>query len=238
MTTLWMVGYHISNPYVLLQISSLLKNNFSSWSHITSHNPCLQICCSSLFNAILICGHIPAPSKLGLIIPIPKSHTKDLSITINYRGINLLSVIGKVFEKVLLHRVSDQQDQLNPLQGCFRPGFSCLHFVFILQEAISFVRERKKKVFVAFLDVKKAFDTVWHDGLMFKLALHKFPMYIWHILINWYSSSTSAVLWNSRISRSFRIRQGVRQSAILSPLLYSSFVHGLLDQLSASGHGV
>ena len=144
-------------------------------------------------------------------------------------------MIGKVFEKVLLHRVSDQQDQLNPLQGGFRPGFSCLHF---LQEAISFVRERKKKVFVAFLDVKKAFDTVWHDSLMFKLALHKFPMYIWHILINWYSSSTSAVLWNSCISHSFRIRQGVRQSAILSPLLYSSFVDGLLDQLSAPGHGV
>ena len=73
---------------------------------------------------------------------------------------------------------------------------------------------------------------------MFKLALHKFPMYIWHILNNWYTSSTSAVLWNSRTPRSFRIHQGVRQGAILSPLLYSSFVYGLLDQLSASGHGV
>ena len=193
---------------------------------------------SSLFNAILISGHIPTPFKLGLIIPIPKGHDKDLSIPTNYRGITLLSVIGKVFEKVLLHRVSDQQAHLNPLQGGFRPGFSCLHSAFILQEAISSVRERKKKVFVAFLDVKKAFDTVWHEGLLLKLALHKFPMYIWHILNNWYSSSTSAVLWNSCISRSFRIRQGVRQGAILSPLLYSSFVDGLLDQLSTSGHGV
>ena len=206
--------------------------------HLKFGGSVLPAILSSLFNAILISGHIPAPFKLGLIIPIPKSHNKDLSIPSNYRGITLLSVIAKVFEKVLLHRVSDQQDQLNPLQGGFRPGFSCLHSAFILQEAISSVRERKKKVFVAFLDVKKAFDTVWHEGLMFKLALHKFPMYIWHILNNWYSSSTSAVLWNSHISRSFRIRQGVRQGAILSPLLYSSFVDGLLDQLSASGHGV
>ena len=75
----------------------------------------------------------------------------------------MLSVIGKVFEKVLLHCVSDQQDKLNPLQCSFRPGFSCLHSACILQEAISSVWERKKKVFVAFLDVKKAFDTVWHD---------------------------------------------------------------------------
>ena len=96
------------------------------------------------------------------------------------------------------------------------------------------------KVFVAFLDVKKAFDTVWHEGLLFKLAHHKFPMYIWHILNNLYNSSTSAVLWDSRISRSFCILQGVRQGAILSPLLhvYSAFVDCLLDQVAASGHGV
>ena len=46
------------------------------------------------------------------------------------------------------------------------------------------------------------------------------------------------MLWNSSISRTFRIRQGVRQDAILSPLLYSLFVDDLLDHLSTSGYGV
>ena len=96
----------------------------------------------------------------------------------------MLSVIGKVFEKVLLHCVTDQQDQL---QGRFRPGFSCLHSAFILQEAISSVRERKMKVFVAFLDVKKAFDTVWHEGLLFKLAHHKFPINNWCVKVQFFS---------------------------------------------------
>ena len=88
---------------------------------------------SFLFNAILISGCIPAPFKLGFIIRIPNGFNKDLSIPTNYRGITLLSVISKVF---LLHHVRDQQDQLNPLQGGFRPGFSCLHIPFPMHSKI------------------------------------------------------------------------------------------------------
>lgn len=178
-----------------------------------------------------------ASFRHGLIIPIPKGHNKDLSIPTNYRGITLSSVIGKVFEKVLLRRLTEQQSQSNPLQGGFRPGYSCLHSAFVLQETISSLREQKQKAFVAFLDVKRAFDTVWHAGLMYKLTEFQCPLYIWHLLDKWYSQSTSAVLWNSCISRSFCIQQGVRQGAILSPLLYSIFVDSLLDQLTASGRG-
>ena len=46
-----------------------------------------------------------------------------------------------------------------------------MHTAFLLQETIMAVQERKKKAFVAFLDVKKAFDTVWHEGLLYKVAL-------------------------------------------------------------------
>ena len=80
---------------------------------------------------------------------------------------------------------------------------------FLLQEIIMAVQERKKKAFVVFLDVKKAFDTVWHEGLLYKLTLFGFPRYIWIILHNWYRGFTSAVLWNSSTSRSFKISQGV-----------------------------
>ena len=92
---------------------------------------------------------------------------------------------------------------------------------FLLQEIIMAVQERKKKAFVVFLDVKKAFDTVWHEGLLYKLTLFGFPRYIWIILHNWYRGFISSVLWNSSTSCSFKISQGVQQGALLSPLLYS-----------------
>ena len=127
---------------------------------------------------------------------------------------------------------------LNPLQGGFRPGYSCLHTAYILQEAIQHTRERNKKACVAFLDAKKAFDTVWHEGLFVKLYNKGLPMCIWHLLYAWYKNSSCSVAWNSTTSTSFPICQGVRQGAILSPLLYSIFIDELLDILSTSGYGV
>ena len=145
-------------------------------------------------------------------------------------------MVSKVFEKLLLTRLSPQVSLVHLLQGGFRPKTRCMHTAFVLQEAINHLRSRKKKAYTAYLDVRKAFDTVWHDGLFLKL-LFGFPRYIWSILRNWYSHNTSAVLWNSSISHPFPIHQGVRQGAVLSPLLYSIFVNDLLLHLSSSGHG-
>ena len=91
------------------------------------------------------------------------------------------------------------------------------------------IREQKKK---AFLNAHKAFDPVWHSGLMVKLHQWKIPMYIWHLLYTWYNCQSSSVLWDSSTSRKFSIKQGVRQGAILSPLLYSIYVDELLDKLT------
>ena len=87
------------------------------------------------------------------------------------------------------------------------------------------------------LDVKKAFDTVWHQGLFVKLQRKGIPTRIWHVLNNWYTSSSCSVLQCGNHSRSFPILQGVRQGAILSPLLYSIFVDDLLNTLDHSGLG-
>ena len=189
------------------------------------------------FNAILATGHIPASFLHGHVIPIPKGHDRDLRDPSNYRGISLLSSISKVLEKVLINIISPDIS-LNPLQGGFRSGYSCLHTAYILQEAIQHTRERSKKAYVAFLDARKAFDTVWHEGLFVKLHNKGLPMRIWHLLYTWYKNSSCSVAWNNATSASFPIHQGVRQGAILSPLLYSIFVDELLDLLSISGLGV
>ena len=61
--------------------------------------------------------------------------------------------------------------------------------------------------------------------------------HLWNLINNWYSSSASQVLWNSHLSKSFGIQQGVRQGGILSPFLYCVFVNELLDELAAAGLG-
>ena len=106
-----------------------------------------------------------------------------------------------------------------------------------MRKAIQFIRKNGKKAYVALLNVKKAFDTVWHQGLFIKLHHKGIPTRIWHILNNWYTSSSCSVLQCGNHSRSFPTLQGVCQGAILSPLLYCIFVDDLLNTLQLSGLG-
>ena len=84
------------------------------------------------------------------------------------------------------------------------------------------------------LDAKKAFDTVWHHGLLVKLHCKGIPTHIWLILNNRYTSSFCSVLKCVNHFRSFLMLQGVRQGAILPPIPYSIFVDDLLNTLDHS----
>lgn len=115
---------------------------------------------------------------------------------------------------------------------------SCTHSAYILQEAVQHAKENGSKVHLAFLDVQKAFDTVWHNGLFHKLFHFGIRGCTWRLLKQWYSSSSCCVLWKGQLSCSITLSQGVKQGAILSPLLYSIFVDDLLVALENSGLGI
>ena len=73
---------------------------------------------------------------------------------------------------------------------------------------------------------------------MLKLHQAGIHLEIWRLLSHWYSSATTAILWEGISSRRIQIAQGVRQGAILSPILYSIFVDELLDNLTTAGYGI
>ena len=92
-------------------------------------------------------------------------------------------------------------------------------------------------MYVALLDVKKAFDTVWHTGLFHKLQKVGITGQALDFIKKWYDHSTCSVLWNGKPSRTINISQGVKQGGVLSPLLYSLYVNDLLVELENSGLG-
>ena len=127
--------------------------------------------------------------------------------------------------------------KIHPLQGVFRLGYSCLHTTFIFQETISHLREQKKKVYVALLDVKKAFDTVWHAGLFHKIQEAGISGQALNFIRQWYENSMCSALWKGQPSRTISTSQGVKQGGVLSPLLYNLYVNDLLVELKNSGLG-
>ena len=91
---------------------------------------------------------------------------------------------------------------------------------------------------MAFLDAKKTFDTVWHQGLFCKLHQYGLTNDLWFLLFYWYKHLSSSVRWNGNFSRQFPINQGVRQVALLSPLFYSIFINDFLVQLEIPNLGL
>ena len=89
------------------------------------------------------------------------------------------------------------------------------------------------KTFAFFLDIQKAYDTVWHDGLWYKLWDMGVKGRMWHVIKKMYNnmSSGSAVLLEGEKSDSFNVEQGVAQGCSLSPILFSVFINDLLKEV-------
>ena len=158
-----------------------------------------------------------------------KAYDKD-----NYRGIAMFPVITKIFEMILLKRLEDlarSKSYFSPLQFGFKKCIGCLEASFVISESVNHKLERSNKVFSCFLDVKKAFDTVWLDGLFFTL-LNDLGVCgkMWLILKDLYTEVQGFVTYGGSTSGLFSIGSG--QGRIVAPFLYKVFINRLLIIIS------
>lgn len=193
---------------------------------------------TDLFNAMICKEYRPANLKRGLIVPIPKGR-KDSSVPDNNRGITLTSVIGKLYDNILVHRSSEWlQKVTDDLQGAKHKHCSCKHTAMLLRETVACSREDGRSVYTALLDVRKAFDQVWIDGLFYKLMKMEMDPKLWRILRDAYDNFQCAVLIAGDTSRCFIPRQGIHQGDVWSMPLYCVYNNDLLKELKASPYGV
>jgi len=127
---------------------------------------------------------------------------------------------------------------INPIlhneQAGFQSNRNMQENVFILTEIIRDYRSRRKSLYVCFLDIKKAFDTVWRDALLFKLWHYGIKGKLWRLIRNYYSRTRCSVRVNQAYTDYFEILKGVRQGCVLSPVLYVIFINDLIRELKNS----
>lgn len=210
------------------------------YEHILYGGEFLYGILSELFTAIVLLSHVPIEMKKGVIITLFKGGNKRKDDPDSYRAITLSSVILKLLERILLTRIQLFENITQPihsLQGGFKKNLGCLMTSFLLRESIFSAKENSSKLFVCFLDVKKAFDHVWHEGLFYKLYHSGISKQIYHLIVNMYTDMYSCVKCQGQRSYWFPVLQGTGQGGVLSPFLYLLYINDLLYQLESSGLG-
>jgi hypothetical protein len=195
------------------------------------------------FSVFLLCQKVWREEKLptdwtrGIIFPIFKDG--DKKDTANYRGITLLSIVGKVYAQVINERLMSWCEQNKILveeQGGFRPQRGCPDQLFSLVELLQ--NRGKKGTFCCFIDVKKAFDRVFRAGLWQRIADEGVKGKMWRVLRSIYETVESCVRINGNLTDWFPVETGVRQGCVLSPLLYALFINGLVKEINAMNLGI
>ena len=172
-----------------------------------------------MFNCKFSSGIVPDSWLIGNIKPIYKNKGDPLNPK-NFRPITILSCFGKLFTSILLKRLNHYAEQfsvLNESQCDFRKGCSTVDNIFVLHSFFELLKLKKKKLFAAFVDFEKAFDTVWRDALWSKLLINNINGKMYNVIYNMYQNIKSRIVYNGKVSNYFDCNNGVRQGENLSP---------------------
>ena len=190
-----------------------------------------------IMNGVKRLEYVPKNFRRGLQVPIYKGKNLSTLNTNNYRGITLLSVFNKLFEVLIWNRIQPWWNDgkvIESTQGACKKGLSSLHTAFLLQESIASNLETHRKVFVLYLDVSKAFDSVWINGLFYQLYHLGLKGKIWRILYLCYQNFKCKVRIQDKYSESYTMTCGIHQGGFLSLVKYVIFINSLLRTLIES----
>ena len=177
--------------------------------------PILQCIC----NKVLHTYKPPTQWLIDIIIPVPKkgNHLKMQ----NYRGISLMSISAKVYNRMILNRIYTSINTiLRPNQAGFRRNMSGVEQINSLRRIIEGAKDKQLPIISTFIDFTKAFDSINRDTMWKILRHYSIPEKIVSAIKYIYDDSKSKVKIGNKVSEEFTVSTGVLQGDTLAPFLF------------------
>ena len=185
---------------------------------------------------------IPDILKINTIIPIPKFHStewnKHARNPDKYRPISMQNTTLKIIDgitKLRLDTYCKAHDLIHDWQGGFRENTGTTEQLLIYK----LLHERNPKMVSCFMDLEKAYDTVWRDGLFHKLQYqYNMPIKFINYIKTMYTNTRNTIKTGGEYQSPFISKRGLPQGALSSPILFNLYINDLMTLLQDTGRGV
>ncbi|CAH8495256.1 unnamed protein product [Heterobilharzia americana] len=178
-------------------------------------------------------GKVPADWKKGYLVKLPKK--SDLSVCKNWCGITLLSTPIKILSRIILKRLKDALDsKLPPEQAGFRKYKSCADQIATLCIIREQSTEWQSALYLNFIDFEKALDSVDREVIWKLLHYYGVPQTFISLIQQLYEDGTCQVIHNGKQNDAFGVKTEVKQSYLLSPMIFLIVVDWIMQQTVGS----
>lgn len=159
------------------------------------------------------------------MVPIPKPG-KDPANPANYRPISLTNVVCKLFERIVSIRLTSYLDTNNIIPSCqygFRKNRSINEPLTKLTADITNNLNMGRYTTALFMDIERAFDKLWHEGVLYKMVNSNIPLHLAKLIMSFMTNREHFVRVNQTLSLPFTPLSGIPQGTLLGPLIFNFF---------------
>ena len=151
----------------------------------------------------------------------------------NYRDVLLVAHAGKILLKIIARRISEYCERVGTLpkeQSGFRPNHSTTDMMIVIRRLQELARKKKIPLYVCFIDLTKAYDSIDRTLLWTVLARFGVPQNMFSVIRQFHDGMRACVRLDDRVCLGwFPVEQGLRQRCGLAPLLFSIFFAAVIN---------